>query len=276
MNWNCPCGELPSGVRDGEQPHLVGDARSGVPAVVTGGATVIFGAILAGGVGSRMNIESMPKQYLPLAGKPVFLHTLEKFLLCDEFDAVYVGTHPNWVDFTRDAVRPYADSAIDIHVVKGGSDRNGTIMSIIDAIEADYGPSPDHIIVTHDSVRPFVKLSTIKGNIEAARRYGACDTVIPATDTIVTSQSGDQIDEIPPRSAMYQGQTPQSFNIEQLKGLYASLTDEERASLTDACKVLVLKGVPVRLVPGDVTNIKLTTIMDYKVAQAMIESGVDA
>ena len=60
-----------------------------------------------------------------------------------------------------------------------------------------------------------------------------------------------------------------------LKDLYASLTDDERATLTDACKILVLKGQPVSLVEGDVTNIKLTTIMDYKTAQAMIESGVD-
>ena len=57
--------------------------------------------------------------------------------------------------------------------------------------------------------------------------------------------------------------------------MYASLTDAERAELTDACKILVLKGKPVHLVLGDVTNIKLTTIMDYKTAQAMIECGVD-
>ena len=68
---------------------------------------MIFGAILAGGVGSRMNIESMPKQYLPLNEKPVFIHTLEKFLLCSEFDAVFIGTHGDWVEYTKDAVAQY-------------------------------------------------------------------------------------------------------------------------------------------------------------------------
>ncbi len=236
---------------------------------------MIFGAILAGGVGSRMNIESMPKQYLPLHGKPVFIHTLEKFLLCDELDAVFIGTHGSWVDFTEDEVAKHAFGEIPVHVVKGGKDRNGTIMAIIDAIEERYGASDDHIIVTHDSVRPFVKISTIKRNIEAVQRHGACDTVIPATDTIVVSEDGQTIDSIPLRSKMYQGQTPQSFKVGVLKSLYGGMDEDQKAQLTDACKVLTLSGTPVYLVEGDVTNIKLTTIMDYKTAQAMIESGVD-
>lgn len=236
---------------------------------------MIFGAILAGGVGSRMNIESMPKQYLPLGDKPIFLHTLEKFLMCREFDAVYIGTHADWVDFTRDAVASCDVANDTVHVVTGGENRNGTIMNIIKAIEEDFGESDEHIIVTHDSVRPFVKLSTIKANIEAARQFGACDTVIPATDTIVVSEEGEAIDSIPLRNIMYQGQTPQSFRISLLKELYDGLGESDRATLTDACKILVLKGQPVHLVEGDVTNIKLTTLMDYKIAQAMVETGVD-
>ena len=75
---------------------------------------MIFGAILAGGVGSRMNIESMPKQYLPLNEKPVFIHTLEKFLLCSEFDAVFIGTHGDWVEYTKDAVAQYGNPYFDV------------------------------------------------------------------------------------------------------------------------------------------------------------------
>ena len=236
---------------------------------------MIFGAILAGGVGTRMNIESMPKQYLPLGDKPIFLHTLEKFLMCDEFDAVYIGTHADWVDYTRDTVSQSEITAAPVHIVEGGANRNGTIMNIVDAIEARYGVSSDHIIVTHDSVRPFVKLSTIKANIVAAQEFGACDTVIPATDTIVVSEEGKVIDSIPLRGSMYQGQTPQSFRIDILKELYEGLCEEDKSTLTDACKILVLKGYPVYLVEGDVTNIKLTTIMDYKIAQVMVEMGVE-
>ncbi|MEF9841055.1 MAG: 2-C-methyl-D-erythritol 4-phosphate cytidylyltransferase [Raoultibacter sp.] len=236
---------------------------------------MIFGAILAGGVGSRMNIDSMPKQFLPLGSKPIFLHTLEKFLLCSEFDAIYIGVHKDWVDFVKDALLDCTPSKIPVHIACGGDDRNETIMRVIADIERDYGVRDDDFIVTHDSVRPFVKLSIIRENIAAASRYDACDTVIPATDTIVESSDGDTIEAIPLRNTMYQGQTPQSFRISVLKNMYKDLEVEQRCLLTDACKILVMKGQPVHLVQGDVTNIKLTTVMDYKVAQAMLESGVE-
>lgn len=236
---------------------------------------MIFGALLAGGVGSRMNIESMPKQFLPLGSQPILMHAVDKFLLCSEFDAIYVGVYKDWVDFVEDALAEKGISKDLVRVVCGGEDRNGTIMNIVDAIERDFGESDSHVIVTHDSVRPFVKVSTIKASIAAACEYGACDTVIPATDTIVKSSDGEFISSIPFRGEMYQGQTPQAFAISKLKAVYASLTEDEKAVLTDACKIFVLKGLPVALVEGDVTNIKLTTLMDYKVAQAMLESGIE-
>lgn len=234
---------------------------------------MIFGAILAGGTGTRMDLENLPKQFLPLADKPILIHTLEKFCLCARIDALYIGVHSDWVSHTQDLINKYALSHYDIHVVSGGGSRNQTIMNILDAIETDHGQDAEHIVVTHDSVRPFVKLSTIEANIDAALANPACDTVIPATDTIVRSdEDGAFIAQIPTRDRMYQGQTPQSFKVSLFRQLYQDMDEQTRVSLTDACKVFVEAGYPVRLVPGDVTNIKLTTIMDYKIAQAMIES----
>ena len=219
--------------------------------------------------------ERCPNNIFPHEKPKVFVHTLEKFRRA--VNLMLSSRHARRLTSIneKDAVAQYGFGETPVHVVQGGADRNGTILEIIKAIEERYGESDEHVIVTHDSVRPFVKVSTIKANIEAAQKFGACDTVIPATDTIVESLDGECISSIPLRSNMYQGQTPQSFKVKTLKDLYASLTDAERAELTDACKILVLKGKPVHLVLGDVTNIKLTTIMDYKTAQAMIECGVD-
>ena len=236
---------------------------------------MIFGALLAGGVGSRMNIESMPKQFLPLGNAPVFMHTLQKFLLCEEFDAIYIGVHQDWVDYVREEIAKLPVQNIPVYAVCGGKERNDTIMAIVEAIEAQFGESPEHIIVTHDSVRPFVKVGTIKANIAAMQTCDACDTVISATDTIVVSEEGAYIDSIPVRSTMYQGQTPQTFRMGALKASYAELSENQKKILTDACKIFIELGKPVALVEGDVTNIKLTTIMDYKVAQAMLQSGAE-
>jgi 2-C-methyl-D-erythritol 4-phosphate cytidylyltransferase len=221
-----------------------------------------------------MDLDNLPKQFLLLADKPVLIHTLEKFCLCSRFDALFVGVHKDWLAHTQELIAKYRLAGFPIHVLAGGVTRTDTIFNVLDAIETEYGQSDEHIVVTHDSVRPFVKLSTIERNIDAALAYGVCDTVIPATDTIVRAdEEGEYILRIPTRSRMYQGQTPQSFKIELFRKCYAGLSEETRESLTDACRVFVEAESPVRLVLGDVTNIKLTTIMDYKVARAMIESG---
>lgn len=232
---------------------------------------MIFGAILAGGVGSRMNIADMPKQFLPLGNKPIIMHTLEKFLLCSRFHRIYVGVHPAWLLHMEDLVEKYVpDQKERIVLVPGGGDRNSTIMNIADRIESDFGQQDEHIIVTHDSVRPFVTLRIIEENIDGALQYGAVDTVVEATDTIVVSEGGEVISEIPDRRKMFQGQTPQSFRLSMLKFLYQDLSPQEKAILTDACKICVVRNKPVHLVRGEVSNLKITTVSDYKIAQAMI------
>ncbi len=232
---------------------------------------MIFGAILAGGIGSRMHMADMPKQFLPLGEKPVVIHTLEKFLMCSRFERVYIGVHGDWVDYMDDLIRRYLPSQLDrICTVCGGSDRNDTIFHVIQAIEDQYGENDEHVIVTHDSVRPFVSIRMIEENIDAAQQYGAVDTVVPAVDTIVVSENGQVISNIPNREQMYQGQTPQSFRINILKQLYQSLGAEEKQVLTDACKICVVRDYPVHLVMGAVSNLKITTPDDYKIAQAMV------
>ncbi len=237
---------------------------------------MVFGAILAGGVGSRMHMADMPKQFLPLGDKPIIIHTLEKFLTSTELDRVYIGVHGDWINYMNDLVVKYIPEASRdrVKAVAGGSDRNSTILNIVTAIEADFGESEEHIIVTHDSVRPFVTLRMIEENIKYAKQYGAVDTVTAAVDTIVVSEDGSFISDIPDRRMMYQGQTPQSFKINLLKELYASLSDEEKGILTDACKICVVRNHPVYLVEGSYTNIKVTTPGDYKIAEAMVGGKV--
>lgn len=230
---------------------------------------MVFGAILAGGTGTRMGLDK-PKQFLMLGSRPIIIHTIEKFVLSQDIDEIYVGVHPDWIDYADDLIKKYIHTEKKIVLVSGGTDRNSTIFNIIDKIEESCGESEEHIIVTHDSVRPFVTLRIIKENVEAAREYGACDTVVGAFDTIVVSEDGKTITEIPDRRMMFQGQTPQSFKMSMLKNLYQDLTEEEKNILTDACKICVVRNVPVRLVEGEVSNMKITTINDMKTAQAMI------
>ena len=148
-------------------------------------------------------------------------------------------------------------------------------MNSINYINEHFGIDDDSIILTHDSVRPFVTHRIIEDNIAAAKKYGACDTVIPATDTIVESINAKTIESIPVRDYYYQGQTPQSFNIKKLFNLINSLTEAESNILTDACKIFTLKREDVYLVEGEVTNIKITYPYDLKLANTILEDRND-
>ncbi len=236
------------------------------------GNNMIFGAIVAGGVGNRMNLSGLPKQFLPLgkSQKPIIMHTLEKFLICDKLDFIYLGVNKDWLGYAEELLDKYNIDKDKVFIVPGGKDRNLTILNIIEAIEKNHGESEEHIIVTHDAVRPFVTLRMINENIEAAKECGASDTVIGAVDTIIESKNGEFISSVPQRSFMYQGQTPQAFRMLELKKLYNELTDEEKAMLTDACKIFSFRNKPVKLVKGDAFNIKITTVSDYKIAEAII------
>ena len=231
---------------------------------------MIFAVILAGGTGSRMGSADMPKQFLEIKGKPILNHTVEKFLPNPAFEKVIILSPKAWIGHTKEIIRKYTGSSDRIAVIEGGKTRNETIMNAIAYIDREYTLDDDTVIVTHDSVRPFVTHRIIEENIKAAEEYGACDTVVPATDTIVEGD-GTKIISIPDRSRMYQGQTPQSFKAKMLRDTYMSLSEDEKAILTDAAKILVIKGMDVRLVRGETYNIKITYPYDLRIARSLLE-----
>ena len=234
---------------------------------------MIFAAILAGGVGSRMGNSDVPKQFLNLGDKPILIHTIEKFIINSKFDKILVLTPNNFINSTIDLIRNIEGETDKIIVLEGGETRNDTIRNAINYIKCNFSIDEDSIIVTHDSVRPFVSHRIIEDNIKMASEYGACDTVIPATDTIVESVDGDTISSIPLRDHYYQGQTPQSFKINKLDSLYNNLSKDEIESLTDAAKIFTLNNEDVFLVEGDVTNIKITYPYDLKLANTILKGG---
>ena len=230
---------------------------------------MIFAAVLAGGSGSRMGVTALPKQFLPLGGKPVLIHTLEPFLRIPQIDAVFVLTPPDWIGYTREQLCAHLPDA-DVQVIAGGATRNDTLLCAIRYLCEKYPVDEQTILLTHDAVRPFVTDKMIEDNIAAVREDGACDTVIPATDTIVRSTDGTYIADIPTRSELYQGQTPQSFRLLELRRTVESLTPEETESLTDACKIYTVRGKKVRLVAGSPSNMKITYAEDLPLAEAIL------
>ena len=232
---------------------------------------MVFAAVFAGGIGSRMGNSETPKQYLELGTRPVIIHTIEKFFINETIDEIIVLCPKAWVAHTGDLIKKHLPEGKKITVIAGGETRNGTLEKAIEFIESNYETDEDTVLVTHDAVRPFLTHRIIVENVEAAVKYGACDTVIHATDTIVESADGKMISSIPERKRMFQGQTPQSFRLKELERVLASLTEDEKAILTDACKIFSIKNKDVYMVEGEVFNIKITYPYDLKVAHTLLK-----
>lgn len=225
---------------------------------------MIYAEILAGGVGSRMSGASVPKQYLKLDSEAIILKTIKQFIRVELVDYILVLVSPEWKEYVKTLIENSL-SAVNmkrIILVEAGANRNETIAKGLEYLVNNFPISDDDVILTHDAVRPFLSSEIIEQNIYGAQKYGAVDTVVPATDTIVHMDIvNNQIESIPIRREMFNGQTPQSFNLKQLIKNYSKLTTIQKEQATDAISavLMVSPDTVIKYVVGDQVNMKITT-----------------
>lgn len=225
--------------------------------------------ILAGGTGQRVGL-SLPKQLIKVAGKPIIQQTLEVFDGCPVIDEIIVLMAPGYL---ADAQKIVADAALTkvTQVIEGGASRSDTTQRALAAIG-----DRDCNVLLHDAVRPFVDHSIIKNCVKALTRYEAIDVAIPSADTIiaVADVDGDeQICDVPARSTLRRGQTPQGFRISVLRRAYELASADPDFTATDDCGVVrhYLPDVPIYVVPGTENNFKVTHPIDVYLADRLFQ-----
>ncbi|MGV8980477.1 2-C-methyl-D-erythritol 4-phosphate cytidylyltransferase [Clostridium sp.] len=224
--------------------------------------------ILAGGKGTRMGIVDQPKQFIDIYGKPIVVHTIEAFDIHEQIDAIAVVCLKEWHEDIKIWTRKYELNKIK-WIVDGGETRQESVLNGLKAIEEDI--SSDDIVVIHDAARPLISHRIIIDNIEGARKYGAVDTVIPASDTIIQSIDNDTISSIPVRKELYLGQTPQSFIYSTIYDAHKKAAKSELQDSTDDCRLVLNYGKKVHLVNGDKLNFKITTMEDLLLLKSIIK-----
>ena len=235
---------------------------------------MIYAVILAGGKGTRMKSAQFPKQFLTIGGEPILRMTIDKFLCCPAIDRVVVAAPAVWMSHTVDLLK--GASYARVHVCEGGSTRQESLYKAVKFIQKEFSAEDDDIIVSHDVARPFITLRIIEDNIKAmVSGADAVDTVIPAVDTIVESKDGDVISNIPDRKCMYQGQTPQSFRLKKYIDIYETLDSGYLSRVTDAARILAEHGCDVKLVDGELFNMKITTEFDFGLAEYLLGQSHD-
>lgn len=218
--------------------------------------------IVAGGKGLRMGGD-LPKQFMPLHGKPVLMHTIERFrAYSDELIIILVLPHEQQ-DYWRQICQKH-NFTIEHTVVDGGQTRFHSSLNGVAAVPDDA----TGVIGIHDGVRPFVSEETIARCFEAARQFGAALPVLPVTDTLrrVTDDGGYNVQRNDYRTV----QTPQTFDAQLLKQAFKQPYSD---NFTDDASVVEALGHKVTMVDGNRENIKLTTPFDLVVAEALIKNN---
>ena len=227
--------------------------------------------ILAAGTGSRMGNADKPKQFLPIYGKPLMIHTIEAFEMHDDIEKIVVVTSEGYEDQVKVWCKQYDLGKVKA-VVHGSDSRQGSVYNGLQAIK-ELGVNGDDIIVIHDAARPLISQNIITNNIEACKKYDAVDTVIKATDTIVASSDNERITNIPNRSELYQGQTPQTFKFALISEAHEKAKSGQIPNVTDDTKLVISMGKDVHLVEGSKQNFKITTFDDLMMLKALLKIG---
>ena len=218
--------------------------------------------LLIGGTGLRFGSE-VPKQFHRLAGKKVYLHTLEAFLDADLFEEIFLVCPAAWKKQVEEDIALYHPAQLTI--VPSGETRQESSWNGLQACGMGT-----RIVVIHDGVRPFVSTSILKENVVKALQYRAVDTCIPSADTLVRTLDEEQVDTIPDRSNYLRGQTPQSFNYSVIYQAHLKAQSAGAHNHSDDCSLVLEAGYPVHIVQGSEENIKITTELDLFLAEQIL------
>ncbi|WP_176475631.1 MULTISPECIES: 2-C-methyl-D-erythritol 4-phosphate cytidylyltransferase [Paenibacillus] len=216
-----------------------------------------FGAVIvAAGKGSRMGTRES-KQYLMLNEKPIMIHTLEVFNRLPWLREIVLVTGEGEVERCRRWIQEYRLDKVSA-VITGGSERQQSVYQGIKQISSDW-------VMIHDGVRPFVTSEEIERCRDAALREGASVLGVPVKDTIKQVNGQGFIAGTPDRQSLWAVQTPQAFRLSDLLQAHQS-AEQEGFVGTDDAMLVERMGVPVAVVEGKYSNIKITTPDDLEYA----------
>ena len=215
--------------------------------------------IVAAGSASRMG--GIDKVMAPLGGEPMILRTVRTFQNCGAIKEIVIVTR-------EDLILPITELCGGFDkvraVVRGGDSRQASVKLGLSAFTDKM-----ELAAVHDGARPLVSQAVIDRTVRAAHTYGGAAPVVPVKDTIKVFEGGF-IASTPDRETLRAVQTPQVFDLDLLRGALEK-ADKDGAAVTDDCSAVERLGLKIRLVEGEERNLKVTTPMDLKIAEMLLE-----
>lgn len=218
-----------------------------------------FVVIVAGGSGSRMKSD-IPKQFIPVAGSPILMHTIRAFRTYSATISIRLILPESQFSAWNKLCVDY-NFQEDYQLIAGGETRFDSVKNGLQSIQEEEG-----LIAVHDGVRPFVAQSTIQLGFQKAIENGSSVTCIPLKDSVRLVQP-DGKNVAVNRSDYRLIQTPQTFRLDWMRTAFQT---SYQSDFTDCASVLEKAGYPIHLIEGNFENIKITTPEDLIWAEAFL------
>lgn len=215
--------------------------------------------IVAAGNATRMG--GIDKVMASLGGEPMIVRTVRQFQECDAIREIVVVTRADLIVPVMDLCHEFTKLTA---VVVGGDSRDESVLMGIATLSEKC-----KLVAVQDGARPFASWKLIDRVVRAANTYGAAAPVIPVKDTIKVVQRG-LVESTPDRSTLRAVQTPQVFDYDLLRSALL-LCKRDKIPITDDCSAVEQLGMKIKVVEGDERNIKITTPMDLKIAEMLLE-----
>lgn len=227
-----------------------------------------YAIILSGGIGSRMNMDGFPKQYIEVEGKPILMYTMEVFQRCKAVDKVVIVAAEQWHESIARWNNQYRIMKF-LSFARPGSSRQESILNGLENCMLDSQNENDRVII-HDGVRPCVTEELIERCFNELNDHEGCMPTIPVNDTVYQSNDGKRISCLLERSTLFAGQAPEAFLLHKYTRINRSASKEELENTRGTSVIAYSNGMDVCLIPGDDNNFKITTPIDLKRFYAMV------
>jgi len=230
---------------------------------------MVTAIIVAGGRGVRM-ADTMRKQYLLLAGRPILSHTLLVFDACRVIDKIFLVVPEKDFDYCRTTILFPLKLQKSVSCVPGGPERQDSVYNGLLAV--DNTGNKGSTVVIHDGVRPFIRPEELEKCVNSAKLSGACILGIPSSETLKIVNNLGRIDKTLERDSIWHAQTPQAFHYYLLRKAHERARQEGFTGTDDAMLVERL-GETVTMIKCSRFNIKITTREDLSLAEAIVKTG---
>jgi 2-C-methyl-D-erythritol 4-phosphate cytidylyltransferase len=229
--------------------------------------------ILAGGTGSRVGGD-IPKQFVDISGQMMIMHSMKAFAESDYVSNIQIVAAAEFQEKIEDAIFEDPESFVAekfLGFSEPGENRQLSIYNALRDIGDMLGKDNIVSVIIHDAARPFVTVETVNECLLALDEHDGAMPVLPMSDTVYYSRSGQKVDELLNRNCIFAGQAPEAFLYDKYLKANEDLMPDKIRMIKGSTEPAIMAGLDVAMIPGDQRNFKVTTVEDLERARQILE-----